>query len=106
MKNKCTTRMFKRKAVRTSDESSSQASYPFDDSNDSTPITSPSKIHSTMESEPNLTQFDYTSHWMTREMVSNASKVYYLLNIFLISCFQLSGALDTINKQFKINSQD
>ncbi|KAJ8649958.1 hypothetical protein MRB53_002981 [Persea americana] len=76
MKNKCTTRMFKRKAVRTSDESSSQASYPFDDSNDSTPITSPSKIHSTMESEPNLTQFDYTSHWMTREMVSNASKVF------------------------------
>lgn len=106
MKNKYTTRMFKRKAVRTSDESSSQASYPFDDSNDSTPITSPTKIHITMESEPNLTQFDYTSHWMTREMVSNASKVYYLLNIFLISCFQLSGALDTINKQFKINSQD
>lgn len=82
IKKSFTPRMFKSKALRSSEESPSQASYTFDESTDSTPITSPSKIHSTMEPEPSLTQFDYTSVWMTHEMVSDASKVYHHKRLF------------------------
>lgn len=77
IKKSVTPRILKSKALRTSEGSPSQSSNPFEGSNDSSPITSPSEIRSTMELEPTVTQSDYASLWMTHDMVTDASEVYY-----------------------------